>query len=170
MTNETIFYFFNNLAGQNLNFDSLVLFIAEPFGIILIFGLLFFLFAHEHKGQGIRHIAVVLSAAVAAWIISKIIKYLYFSPRPFVALDGINVLFEHGGNDSMPSGHATFFSALSVAVFFYHRILGLLYILGAILIGLSRIVAGVHWPLDILAGYILGGCIAYSVYRIYNRV
>lgn len=163
--NETIFRFFNNFALQNELIDTSVIFISEWLGWWLIAGLLVFLFIHKHKGEGIKNVLVIFFAALLAWFVAKAIKYFYFSPRPFEVLDSVNLLFEHGGGDSFPSGHATFYSALATSFYFYHKYLAWIYIVGAILIGLSRIIAGIHWPLDILVGYALGGIIGYFVYK-----
>ncbi len=60
------------------------------------------------------------------------------------------------------------FAALASALYFYHKKIALWYAIGALLIGLSRITVGIHWPLDILAGYILGGIIGGGVYFLYK--
>ena len=55
-----------------------------------------------------------------------------------------------------PSGHASFYSALAVSVFFIDRRAGKFAGLLALVVGAARILAGVHTPLDILGGFILG--------------
>lgn len=166
---ETVFNFFNHFALQNETLDSIIVFLTDKFGLILIFSLIIFLFTHKHKEDNIRNISVIFFSALFAWGIAIVIKFFYFSPRPFETLQNVNLLFEHGGGDSFPSGHATFYSALATSFHFYHKYLAWIYIIGAILIGLSRITAGIHWPLDILAGYILGGIIGYIAYRLFSR-
>lgn len=168
--NETIFRYLNNLAGQYEWLDVMIVFSADTLGLVLLAGLIVFLLSHKHKGKGLRNVVVILSAALLAWLISKLIKLGYPSPRPFALLDGVNKLIDYGGMDSFPSGHATFFSAIATALYFYHKKLALLYFLGALLIGLSRIVAGIHWPVDILAGYFMGGIVAAFAYYIYQAV
>jgi len=62
--------------------------------------------------------------------------------------------------------------ALGTALFAYHKKLGAIYILGALAIGVARVVAGVHWPGDILAGWFLGaviGWLAYSMYHVLKK-
>lgn len=167
--NEQIFYFFNDLAGQNAFLDLLLVFLSNWFGYLLLGGLVIFLVFHKDKKQGVRDLFVVLAAAVAAYALSKIIKTMVSNPRPFEILMDAHVLYTHGGGDSFPSGHATFYMSLAASLFFYHRKLAFVYFLGALIIGLARIAVGVHWPFDILGGWIFGGIIGASVYYFYNR-
>lgn len=168
--NETIFRYFNSFAGQFEWLDKAVVFSAETLGIIFLIGLVIFLFYHEHKRQGFHNVIVVFGAILFAWGVSWVIKHVYPFPRPFIALENVTKLIDYGGMDSFPSGHATFFSAMATVLYFYHKKIALFYALGAVLIGVSRIVAGIHWPLDILAGYVLGGVAATLVYYLYHRI
>jgi len=185
--NEKIFYAFNNLAGQYEWLDAIIFFCAEYIGWLMLGGLIVYLFMHQHDRDTeapkekweifleqkfylkapARNILVILSSAFIAWCIAHIIKDIIAYPRPFLvfAESNMNLLFEHGGYNSFPSGHTTFFAALAVSLTFFHKKLGALYLIGALLIGLARIAGGVHWPIDILAGYALGGVVAYLVVR-----
>lgn len=146
------------------------MFSADTLGVLLLFGLVVFLLSHEHEGRGFHNVIVVLSAALFAWAVSWIIKHVYPSPRPFVLLDDVTKLLDYGRMESFPSGHATFFSAIATVLYFYHKKIAIFYLLGALVIGLSRIIAGIHWPIDILAGYVIGGIIASFVYYAYNSI
>ena len=61
---------------------------------------------------------------------------------------------------AFPSSHATVFAALGMAIYLRDKKAGRWFLAGAVVIGLARIVAGVHYPLDILAGFLLGGLVA----------
>ncbi len=173
--NETIFRFLNDFAGSRPWLDAVIVFSAEWLGWALVFGLIFYLFGHIHgKARTIKEIfsgaktkfkevAIMIFSAIFALLLSEIAKSVFGSPRPFEVLGNINLLFSHGGGDAFPSGHATFFSALALAIYPYHKKLAIFYFIGAILIGLGRIASGIHWPIDILAGYLLGGAIGFSV-------
>jgi undecaprenyl-diphosphatase len=78
-------------------------------------------------------------------------------------------LFLHGGMDSFPSGHAMFFGALAMSLFFVHKRMGYLYFVVALIVGLARIAAGVHFPVDIFVSYILGIIIAYIFKLIFGK-
>ena len=180
--NETIFRFLNGFAAKWPWFDGVIIFSAKWLPWFLVASLIFFIFIHRHEKAGtlseifssaklrMKEIAMILFSASFALVLAEAAKYFYSSPRPFEILANINLLFSHGGGDSFPSGHATFFAALAIAVYSYHKKLGIIYIIGALLIGLGRIMAGIHFPIDILAGYILGGAIGLSVYALLKRV
>jgi len=168
--NTDIFYYLNSFALQNETRDVFILFFAEYLAWVLVVGMFLLLVTHRHnRREGIKNILVIFSAALAAWSIAHLIKAGYPSPRPFLELADVNLVFEHESPlASFPSGHATFFMALAVALFFYHKKLGVFYIIGAIAIGIARVMAGIHWPGDILAGWFLGGVVGWLAYSMYH--
>lgn len=170
--NNQIFYFFYNLAHKSEIFDQIAVFFADtfPYVVVMLAGL-FLLFHHEIAQaedpfrvfwEKKREIIKVFGASFLAYFISEIFKFLFHTPRPFVALLDVSSLFTQGGY-AFPSGHATFFSALAFSIFFMHKKAGYVFMVFALLIGVARIVAGVHFPVDILGGFILGGVVAYLV-------
>lgn len=90
---------------------------------------------------------------------------LPFRPRP-ETVSAIRPLVDHLPDNSFPSGHAIFFGASVLAAFYYTRrwIAGVLLVTGAYMV-LSRVLAGIHYPGDILAGTIIGLLGAYMIYR-----
>lgn len=174
--NNTIFYLFYNLAHQSNFFDHIVVFFSVYFPYIVI-GLagLFLLFHHdilksENPYQVFlekkKEILKVFLPALCAVLIGLILKFLIAAPRPFVALQNVYALFPETGY-AFPSGHATFFSALAVSLFFYNKKAGYIFMFFALVIGLSRIIAGVHFPIDILSGFVLGAGAAYLLKNVY---
>lgn len=182
ITNESIFRYLNSFAGRNEFFDAVIIFSAEWLPWVLVSGLVVFLFVHSHKiGMSLseifyswklrtKELVMIIFSALFALVLAEVVKYFYASPRPFEILSNINLLFSHGGGDSFPSGHATFFAALAAAVFSYHKKLGVAFIVGALLIGFGRIMAGIHFPIDILAGFILGAAVGLSSYALLKRI
>ncbi|MDP3726335.1 MAG: phosphatase PAP2 family protein [bacterium] len=150
------FLFLNNLSGQSVFFDTIVVFCAQYLLPLLVVGIIVFLLIKREKI--FEKFFIILGSASVAWIISQAINWLFPIARPFLVLD-IQPLFFHGGYDSFPSGHATFAFVLAVMLFYYNKPLAWAYTLGALLIGISRIIAGVHWPIDILGGYALGSVV-----------
>ncbi|KKP87211.1 MAG: hypothetical protein UR90_C0011G0011, partial [Parcubacteria group bacterium GW2011_GWC1_35_8] len=90
------------------------------------------------------------------FIIATVLKDLIKIDRSFVQFDKVIPLFSPNQEYSFPSNHAATFSALGLSIYFYKKNIGILLLIFALLIGLARIIAGVHFPVDILGGFILG--------------
>lgn len=90
-------------------------------------------------------------------------------PRP-ETVSSIRPLVDHLPDNSFPSGHGIFAGASALAAFFYlcRPIAWTLLVTGLFMV-LSRVLAGIHYPGDILVGYIIGLMGAYIVYRVRNK-
>jgi undecaprenyl-diphosphatase len=173
--NNQIFYFFYNLAHQSVLFDKLIIFFAVYFPYIVIAAAgLFLLFHHEVLNsknpfavlqQKWKEITLVFFVSIFARAIAEVLKYLIHADRPFIKLQNVVALFPESGY-SFPSGHATFFMALAVILYFSHKKTGYIFMLFALIIGLARIIAGVHFPVDILGGFIVGFLTSHIVVRL----
>ena len=169
--NDSIFFFFYNLAHSSELFDQIVIFVADIFPyIVAILAFLFFIFYKKNFKETI----LIFFSSAFAWFLAYVLKFLFHTQRPFDLFPNVVSLFPETGY-AFPSGHATFFMALAFALFFSHKKIGLpparaggaqagyLFIFFAFLIGASRIIAGVHFPVDILGGFVLGFFIAFFV-------
>jgi len=110
-----------------------------------------------------RHIDLLRAALIAALMSLLIIasmKSLIALPRPYDVLDPSSFYFigEKITTYAFPSGHTATAFAIMGAVGLYFKNNSLLFFafFFASLIGLSRIMLGVHWPIDVLVGAALG--------------
>lgn len=101
-------------------------------------------------------------SGIFAWIAAALLKLAFHIPRPFIQ-EGIIPLVRESGF-SFPSGHMTVFSALAVAGYFINKKLGIVLLIIAFLVGLSRIVIGVHTPIDIIGGFCVGSIVSFIIY------
>jgi undecaprenyl-diphosphatase len=147
---------------------SLVTFFASYLGWLL-FILYPFVLVWRPREKWREEIIFVLTVVLTAWVASLAIKYFYASPRPFLELDNYTPLMKYGGPDSFPSGHATVFFAFGFAVYSYRHLFGNILILGAALISLARIAAGLHWLSDVIGGFVLAGLVTILLRMVFNH-
>ncbi len=101
-------------------------------------------------------LAHALTAFAIELLCYKLIKQSTTRQRPFRALPGIQNLVIPQDEYSFPSGHT---AAATVAAFLFGTavpVLAPFFATLALLIGLSRVYLGVHFPSDVLMGFMLG--------------
>lgn len=150
----------NQFAGENNVLDTSVMMFSK-YGPIL-FGLVFVWLWFSKSGDALQNQQLVLFALTVVVItigVDKLIEFSYFRPRPFVSHE-VNLLSQKSILDpSFPSNHAAGSFALAFTLFWKRKKLGSLLLILALLMALSRIFIGVHYPLDVTAG----ACIAFIV-------
>jgi undecaprenyl-diphosphatase len=106
--------------------------------------------------RGTRQQAVLAGclAAVVAVGLGLILEHMLARPRPFVAL-GIEPLLPHAADSSFPSDHTLVGVALVGALAWRVPRLGLWLLAWALLVGLARVTAALHYPSDILGSAVL---------------
>jgi len=100
-----------------------------------------------------------ISLAIA---ISEFTKYLFPSTRP----DHLGSILGNVEGGSFPSSHTAAAFAISTIIFFYEKRLGIFSYAISILIGLARVLGGVHYTADVLVGGFLGLIIGNLVYKL----
>lgn len=146
----------NTLVGQSAFFDHIILFCAEYFIYIVPLALLMTLVAEDALPIALKRFGLFLSVAVMGWFAASFIKELFPAPRPFEFIDAITPLFKPDTMDSFPSGHTTFLATLAGVLFSYHPRMAWVMVFVASVGGVARVVAGVHGPIDIVGGLLLG--------------
>lgn len=108
-------------------------------------------------------------ACLLAWLTSLMLKDIFPSPRPYLT-DGAKALvfwipkIEFG---TFPSSHAAASFALSLTIWFHDRKIGYFYLFSSVLIGVARVIANVHYPLDIVGGAVIGIMIAILIEKMH---
>ncbi len=108
---------------------------------------------------------VALSSMGLSGLAVFILNMFYFRPRPFVDLD-VNLLFYQPTDSSFPANSAAAAFGMAFGIWGVNRKLGWFAIGVATLYGLARVYAGVHYPLDILAGAVIAAVVTFGVFRI----
>ncbi len=101
----------------------------------------------------------LILGTLTLWLVVELVKLLVRRRRPFIRLSQARIVGRRAGGRSFPSGHTSqaFFMATLVAGYFHAGVWAvcLLYA-SALLVGITRLYVGAHYPRDMLAGAILG--------------
>ena len=149
-----ILIFFQKMHSQFLDLAmNLISFMGEAAVPLLVLSLTYWCISRK-KGFA------ALSSLMSALIVAQSVKAVIRAPRPFMVhpdlIEGGRIGTATGY--SFPSGHSTTAAAFysSLAVIGKRRWISIISVLMIILIPVSRLYLGVHWPLDVAAGMILG--------------
>ena len=129
-------------------------FIGSEMGFLILMPIIYW---SVHKSAGKRLFILALSGA----IISSSLKGWWQRPRPFQVapdqIDSIATTTEPG----LPSGHTIFGTIVGLWIlhYFRNRKVTLYMILFIVLMGLSRMVHGMHYPQDVVLGWLVGALI-----------
>lgn len=130
--------------------------------IYIIFGL-YVLYSTPRDNNYIIYISKYFFIPMFALIINTMLRKLLKKERPFSEL-GKQSLIGHKKSYSFPSNHAASAMVISIAIIYALSTvngIGILVLILAFLTGLSRIMTGVHYPLDVLGGWFVGGVIGF---------
>jgi undecaprenyl-diphosphatase len=160
--NDMLFYFINR--GLDNPFLDFLMPAITDFGSFIAMGIICVLL-YIFGGENTRKVAVL---GIAALLIANVavfyLKFIIAEPRPYLVLPNVDLLIPEGEIYSFPSGHSASSFAVMMVIGLKYRLnikgktYRLLYPLLAFasLIAFSRIYIGVHYPLDVVFGAIVG--------------
>jgi membrane-associated phospholipid phosphatase len=114
----------------------------------------------------------VIIVALFSFGVLSVLKHLFHIDRPYI-VDPRVIAYDHDASFALPSGHALMSTVILGWIALRHpksRVLwwgaGFL----VFMIGLSRVYLGVHYPSQVLAGWILGVLILYVAHALSKRL
>ncbi len=168
-----IFIFFNQTIANGI-FDSIMPAITDwdktIHGRIIIFILFTGLLWKGGKTGRTVIFLLIPTLILSDQLNSSFLKNIFARPRPCHLIEGttiienVRLLVTCGSGYSFPSSHAANSFAVATIFFVHYKKYWWIYGLYATVVGFSRIYVGVHFPLDIIAGAIVGIFCALFVY------
>jgi len=181
---QVLFYLINH--ARSPFFDAILPFFTSSYAfLIFLFAFFVAVFPLARKKNikttAIAFLFFVLGYGASDYSCSHILKPIFGKERPFASLErvyyytpeGKFVFLEKPINKetrSFPSCHATNAGFLTVYTFFLRRQTLFLTLPTAILIGLSRVYLGHHFPFDVLGGFFFGSILGIFLGIISGRI
>ena len=104
-----------------------------------------------------------LAAAGAALLVGAVISQLIDRSRPFVADSQIHAFLHHAADPGFPSDHATAAFAIAGVLVLRFGWAGVPALAAATALAVSRVLLGLHYPGDVLAGALIGTVAAVAI-------
>lgn len=134
-----------------ISLPLVVLLNTHGFILLVVFVILYELFVAREKEIALH----VLFSVIAVFVFTLVLKELFLIPRPYM-ISGEDPMAGLAGFSSLPSVHAAVTFCLATTVILHQRLLGVFLFTMAALVSFGRVVANVHYPLDIAVGVLIG--------------
>lgn len=126
---------------------------------IFWYGLMMFLLV-KYQAAALLPVVHMAAAGLVCTVLYKWLKRKTHRPRPFNKQLGISCGIAPLDQFSFPSGHTLHAVAFSVVALSYYPELVWLLLPFTVLVALSRLVLGLHYPSDVLAGIMIGATVS----------
>jgi undecaprenyl-diphosphatase len=142
--------------------------VGAKYLFIVIAGIAFVYFLKQPRSHQKRILMFAALTLPVTFILSKIGALLYNDPRPFVAGHFIP-LIPHEPDNGFPSDHVLLCASIAAVIYPSSKSLSLILWALTLLVGISRVLTGLHHSVDVIGSIMLAIVVAAIVYRIINR-
>jgi undecaprenyl-diphosphatase len=153
----------NSWTNHSQALDWFFIFCANYLVYIFSAMAILYWFIHKPENKMLERKAVAtafISFVIARLLLTELIRIIVPRHRPIV-LHPIIDLMQIQKESAFPSGHASAMFAIAIAIYFYNKRLGSWLLVMSAVTAVARVVIGVHWPSDIIAGALLGILVAW---------
>ena len=156
-----------NIVGKYLLLDKFMIVLSAygPYLFELTLVIMWFSGRSESMRLANRKRALyAFFSAIIAMTINLMLGSLFFRVRPFLNGES-KLLYPSATDSSFPSDHAAGGGSISTSIFFGKRLLGGCMLAFALLVAISRVYVGAHYPSDVITGLLIGVLSAWLVER-----
>ena len=148
--------------------DQIIIFCAKYLFAATIL-VLFAVWVRATRRNKVEIALATLLAGATAYILIKVANGAYYDTRPFVT-QHIKPLVPIGADNGFPSEHTVFTMTLSSVVYLYNRRFGVVALVITAAVGISRVLAHVHTPIDVVVGVVIGAVAGVAGYVIASKL
>ncbi len=167
MMNDWLFLLINGMANRSVLIDAAMIGISKglPYLYMVILAGLYIQGLRKHsfklRGESVATGVLLVICLLGSYVWGA----LFYENRPFVDHPETVLIVSHAADASFPSDHAVGTMAIACGILFYRWNLGTWMVYGSILVGISRVFVGNHYPGDILGAFIL----VWILTAVYNK-
>ncbi|MCH7336664.1 phosphatase PAP2 family protein [Acinetobacter sp. NIPH 2699] len=152
--NISLFHSINSLATHSTWIDNIVIFLADDLNTVFI-SLLVFLLVIKWKTYSLIF-SKTLFIVLISLLLCDLVDAFYHHPRPFQFGVG-HKLIGHGASSSFPSQHTLTMVIIACSYLIAgFKLIGGIGLVLSLVVGLSRVYVGVHFPFDIVGAFLIG--------------
>lgn len=98
----------------------------------------------------------VLLAPAISYVLVSLFRNYVNAPRPYEVTDNIPIIKKDTKGNSFPSRHVFSVFVIASTLYFISEPLGIILMLAGCILAVLRVIGGVHFPRDVIAGAIIG--------------
>lgn len=170
---QSVFLFLNGLHCSFL--DPVFYYGTRSLVWLPLYLLVLFIVIREFRWRILWVLLFVALMILVSDQLSNLFKEWIARPRPTheTGLQGVHTVYGYtGGVYGFYSAHASNTMAIAIFLIFLlknkYKALSIVLFLWALFMGYTRIYLGVHFPGDIITGFIIGSLIGYGTYRLFT--
>ncbi len=133
---------------------NLIIIFGAKYLFLISFLIAILYFLTLPKGKRLGFIIHSLIYTGFALILIKLTSIFFYDPRPFVSTH-IQPLIKHIADNGFPSDHTVLTMAIALVIFRYNWKLSIFLGILSVCVGIARVLAGVHHPIDIIGGVVI---------------
>lgn len=149
--------------------NTIAIIIAKYFIVLPFIAAAMVLWQLPSRKLKIHYTVSLIAGGILALLLARLASTLYYDPRPFV-VGHFTPLVAHAADNGFPSDHTLLAAFIGWTTLRYSKKYGTIILILAAVIGLSRVIVGVHHIQDIIGSFIVSGIAAWAVGFILKKV